>query len=106
MTTTLALLSITILAQGLSSAGSWAQSRPAVSLPPAEADLTATAGSPTAAATAAPSEAPATPPSPGDTRTGRAGRLDPGMVRTLALVSIVVAAIAGLYVYRIIRKGL
>ena len=102
----MALLFFTILAQGLLSAESWAQSSPAVSLRPAEADLTATADSPTAAATAAPSEATATPPSPRATRTGRAGRLDPGMVRTLALISIVVAAIAGLYVYRIIRKGL
>lgn len=105
--TTLALLSLTFLAQSLSSAESGTQSLPAESLRPAAAEPTATAGSPLAPAVpAAPSEPITTPRSPEDTRTGRAGRLDPELVRTLAAISIVVAAIAGLYVYRIIRRGL
>jgi hypothetical protein len=106
--TALALSLCTVLVQGLLPTAARALSLGSGSLDSVEVSwLTATAGSPTAPeAPTSPSEPGPRSQSPRTTRTGKDARLDPGLVRALALISILVAAGAGLYVYRVIRRGL
>jgi hypothetical protein len=104
----LALSLCTVLVQGLFPTAARAQSLGSGSLEPVEeAELTAPGGSPIAPeAPTSPSEPSPRSQSPGATPTRKDERLDPGLVRALALISIFVAAGAGLYVYRVIRRGL